>query len=65
MLRMILALMRRIAMATEDGVLLKPKNPFNETKLSDVTGCLLYEGEAKPLAEMDDAVSRGIQEQWQ
>ncbi len=53
-----------IAIDTGDGILLKPKQPFKETKLVDVAGCLLYEGKAKTLAEMDDAIRQGVLEQW-
>lgn len=51
-----------VAIATDDGILLKPKQPFEETKLADVAGCLLYEGEAKTVAEMDDAICQGVLE---
>ncbi|MDJ0570028.1 MAG: AbrB/MazE/SpoVT family DNA-binding domain-containing protein [Pleurocapsa sp. MO_192.B19] len=54
-----------IAIDTGDGILLKPKQPFQETKLEDVAGCLPYTGEAKTLAEMDNAIHQGILEQWQ
>ena len=54
-----------IAIDTGDGILLKPKQPFKETKLADVAGCLLYKGKAKTLAEMDDAIRQGVLEQWQ
>lgn len=54
-----------IAIDTGDGILLKPKQTFKETQLADVSGCLLYKGKAKTLAEMDDAIRQGILEQWQ
>ena len=54
-----------IAIDTGDGILLKPKQAFKETKLADVSGCLLYEGKAKTLAEMDDAIRQGILEKRQ
>ncbi|MGI0481737.1 AbrB/MazE/SpoVT family DNA-binding domain-containing protein [Geminocystis sp. CENA526] len=37
-----------------DGILLKPKKVFPETKLTDVAGCLKYEGEAKTIKEIDN-----------
>ena len=37
---------------TGDGILLKPKKPFEETNLEDVAGCLQYEGKAKTLLDM-------------
>ena len=54
-----------IAINTGDGILLKPKQPFQETKLENVAGCLQYEGESKTLDELDDAIRQGILEQWQ
>ena len=54
-----------IVINTGDGILLKPKQPFQETKLENVAGCLQYEGESKTLEELDDAIRQGILEQWQ
>lgn len=54
-----------IAIDTEDGILLKPKHPFPETKIEDVAGCLHYEGKSKTLAELDDALGQGILKQYQ
>ncbi len=54
-----------IAINTGDGILLKPKKPFQETKLEDVAGCLSYEGKAKTLDELDNAIRQGVLEQWQ
>ena len=54
-----------IAINTGDGILLKPKQPFQETKLENVAGCLQYEGESKTLEELDNAIRQGILEQWQ
>ncbi len=39
-----------------DGILLKPKKPFQQTTLDQVAGCLKYEGKAKTMAEMDDKI---------
>jgi len=47
-----------------DGILLKPKNPFSETKLDDVAGCLKYHGEPATLEDMDDAIRQGVEEMW-
>ena len=38
-----------IAIDTGDGILLKPKKPFEKTNLEDVAGCLQYECKAKTL----------------
>lgn len=54
-----------IAINTGDGILLKPKQPFQETNLDNVAGCLQYEGESKTLEELDNAIRQGILEQWQ
>lgn len=47
-----------------DGILLKPKKSFPETKLDEVAGCLNYQGKTKTLAEMDQAICQGIEELW-
>lgn len=47
-----------------DGILLKPKKVFPETKLADVAGCLKYEGKAKTIEEMDKAIAEGIEKSW-
>lgn len=47
-----------------DGILLKPKNPFTETKLDDVAGCLKYQGQPKTLEDMDNAIRQGVEEMW-
>jgi bifunctional DNA-binding transcriptional regulator/antitoxin component of YhaV-PrlF toxin-antitoxin module len=44
---------------TGDGILLKPKKPFPQTTLSDVAGCLKYQGEPKTIEEMNDAIRQG------
>ncbi|MFM6688196.1 MAG: AbrB family transcriptional regulator, partial [Dolichospermum sp.] len=44
------------------GILLKPKKTFPETKLEDAAGCLNYQGEAKTIEEMEQAVAKGIEE---
>ena len=54
-----------IAIDMGDGILLKPKKPFEETNLEDVAGCLHYEGKAKTLEEMDNAIHQGVLEQLQ
>lgn len=42
-----------IAIDTGDGILLKLKNPFRETTLEDVAGCLNYVREPKSLEEIE------------
>jgi len=46
----------------EDGVLLKSAKPFSETTIDDVAACLRYEGKAKTLADMEQAISKGARE---
>ncbi|BAZ40298.1 hypothetical protein NIES4101_62590 [Calothrix sp. NIES-4101] len=53
-----------IAIDMGDGILLKPKKPFLETTLADVAGCLKYQGTAKTIEEIDDAIRQGIEESW-
>ncbi len=52
-----------IAIDMGEGILLKPKTPFKETTLDDVAGCLSYQGTAKSLEEMEEAIRKGIEEQ--
>ena len=47
-----------------DGILLKPKKVFPETKLADVAGCLKYKAKAKTIQEMDQAIAQGIDKLW-
>jgi AbrB family looped-hinge helix DNA binding protein len=41
---------------TAEGVLLKPAPLFPPTRIEDVAGSLKYDGPAKSLADMDDAI---------
>lgn len=45
---------------TGEGVLLRPTNRFPATELVEVVGCLRYEGNAKAIAKMNDAVQREV-----
>lgn len=38
--------------------------PNKPTQLNDVAGCLAYQGKAKTLDEMNQAIEQGIIEQW-
>jgi AbrB family looped-hinge helix DNA binding protein len=53
-----------IAIDMGDGILLKPKKPFQETTLEDVAGCLKYTGNPKSIDELEDAIRQGVEEQW-
>ncbi len=47
-----------------DGILIKPKKPFQETTLADVGGCLKYLGKPKSIQDLEEAIRCGVQEQW-
>ncbi len=47
-----------------DGILLKPKKIFSETRLDEVASCLNYQGKVKTIEEMDQAIAQGIQKSW-
>jgi len=47
-----------------DGVLLKPRMPFNETNISDVAACLKHKGSPKSLDDMDSAIQKGVMEKF-
>lgn len=53
-----------IAIDMGDGILLKPKKPFVQTKLEDVAGCLKYQGNPKNMDDLEDAIRLGVAEQW-
>ena len=44
----------------EDGVLLRPLQPFRPTRVEDVFGCLRCEGPPKTLAEMEEAIAEEV-----
>ena len=49
---------------TPQGILLKPKVALAKTKLEDVAGCLAYQGKAKTIEEMNEAIQEGVIRQW-
>ena len=51
-----------VVIDTGDGVLLKPKTPFQETRIEDVAACLRYDGEPKTLDDMEQAIKQGVKE---
>lgn len=53
-----------IAVDVGDGILLKPKKPFEPTTLAEVAGCLKYAGPPQSLEDMDRALGQGVREQW-
>lgn len=46
----------------EDGILLNTAQPFPETTLEQVAACLPYNGKAKTIAEMDEAIRQGAED---
>ncbi len=49
---------------TGDGVLLKPKAPFEETSLDSVAACLPYRGEARTADDIERAIREGARSAW-
>ena len=49
---------------TPQCILLKPKTAFPKTNIDDIAGCLAYQGKAKTVEEMDDAIRQAIIEKW-
>lgn len=47
---------------TAKGILIQAKQPFIPTTLSEVAGCLKYQGVPKTLDEMKAAIDEGIKE---
>ena len=45
-----------------EGIILKTAEPFPQTTLAEVAGCLPYKGKAKSLAEMEEAIVKGAKE---
>ena len=44
---------------TGDGIKLKPKTPFLETRAEELLGCVDYKGPKKSLKEMEAAIAKG------
>ena len=53
-----------IAIDTGDGILLKPKVPFEESSLDDVAGCLPSEGNARSLEDMEQRIRDQVRKEW-
>ncbi|HYE36858.1 AbrB/MazE/SpoVT family DNA-binding domain-containing protein [Methylocaldum sp.] len=53
-----------VAIEVGDGILLKPKVPFEETALDEVAGCLRFEGKAKSIEEIDQAIRQHVTKEW-
>ncbi len=48
----------------EDRLVLREVPDVPVTTLTDILGCARYEGPAKTLEEMDEAIERGVRESW-
>ncbi len=44
------------------GQLLRPQDPFPQTCVDDVSGCLQYKGRSKTVEDMNNAIRQGIYE---
>ncbi len=47
---------------TADGVLLRRAKPFSPSRLEDLVGCLSVAGNARTIAEMDQAIDEEIRD---
>ena len=47
-----------------DGLLLKPRAPFEETTLDDVAGSLKFAGKPKSQADIDAAMKQAAKRGW-
>jgi len=45
-----------------ESIILKPANPFPARTIKEVSGCLNYQGKAKTLGEMEEAIAKGVKE---
>lgn len=43
-----------------DGALLRPLKPFPPRKIEEVSGCLKYDGPAKTIEEMNEAIAKEV-----
>lgn len=52
-----------IVIDTEDGILLKPKTPFEASTLNEVAGCLQSYGSKKP-EDIEASIRQKLREEW-
>jgi len=45
---------------TPESTRLQPATPFQPTRLEEVVGCTGYQGPAKTLQDMEDAIAKGV-----
>jgi AbrB family looped-hinge helix DNA binding protein len=48
--------------SVDDGIMLKPIRPYEETEIDEVVGCVGYEGPKKSLKDMEAAIAKGARE---
>lgn len=53
-----------IAVNTDEGVLLKPKQAFTETAIEDLVRFCPYRGEVRTIEEMNGAIREQIINRW-
>ncbi len=53
-----------VVLDTSNGVLLRPRIPFQPTSIEDVASCLRYGGKPKSIDDMDKAIKRGVKERF-
>lgn len=49
---------------TGEGVLLKPRAPFQPTAIAEVASCLPYSGKPKSIEDMERAISHGAKKRF-
>jgi len=47
-----------------NGILLKPRVPFEETSIADVASCLKFKGKTRLIDDMNAAIQKGIKEKF-
>ena len=48
-----------VLLEEDDGVLLKPINPYAGTELDQLVGCVGYKGRKKTLKQMEEGMAKG------
>ena len=53
-----------VVLGTGEGVLLRPKVPFEPTSIKDVASCLAYKKKAKSIDDTERAIEYGVKERF-
>lgn len=48
----------------DGGILLRPKEPFEQTTLEDVAGCMAFQGKPKSQEDIDAAMRKAAKGAW-